>query len=43
MFEEDWVFAITFRNGKVTNIRKYIDMQALAWASEMEASPKPDP
>jgi ketosteroid isomerase-like protein len=37
-FEDDWVFAITVRNGKVTNIREYIDMQALARASEMDAS-----
>jgi len=33
-FEDDWVFAITVRNGKVTNIREYIDTQALARASE---------
>ena len=24
-FEDDWIFAITVRNGKVTNIREYID------------------
>jgi len=41
MFEDDWVFAITVRNGKLTNIREYIDTQALARASEMEASPRP--
>jgi ketosteroid isomerase-like protein len=40
-FEDDWVFAITVRNGKVTNIREYIDTQALARASEMDASAKP--
>ena len=40
-FEDDWVFAITVRNGKLTNIREYIDTQALARASEMDASPKP--
>ena len=40
-FEDHWVFAITIRNGKVTNIREYIDTQALARASEMPASPKP--
>jgi uncharacterized protein len=34
-FEDDWVFAITVRNGKLTNIREYIDTQALARASEM--------
>ena len=39
-FEDDWVFAITVRNGKVTNIREYIDTQALARASEMDASPR---
>ena len=32
-FEDNWVFAITVRNGKVTNIREYIDTQALARAS----------
>ena len=40
-FEDHWVFAITVRDGKVTNIREYIDTQALARASEMDASPKP--
>jgi ketosteroid isomerase-like protein len=38
-FKDDWVFAITVRNGKLTNIREYIDTQALARASELEASP----
>jgi len=38
-FEDDWVFAITVRNGKLTNVREYIDTQALARASEMAASP----
>ena len=37
-FEDHWVFAITVRNGKLTNIREYIDTQALARASEMDAS-----
>jgi uncharacterized protein len=37
-FEDDWVFAITVRNGKVTSIREYIDTQALARASQMDAS-----
>ena len=36
-FKDDWVFAITVRNGKLTNIREYIDTQALARASEMTA------
>ena len=40
-FKDDWVFAITVRNGKLTNIREYIDTQALARASEMDASPGP--
>jgi ketosteroid isomerase-like protein len=39
-FEDHWVFAITVRDGKVTNIREYIDTQALARASEMDASPR---
>jgi len=37
-FEDDWVFAITVRNGKLTNVREYIDTQALARASEMDAN-----
>src|SRR6478609_10874364 len=37
-FKDDWVFAITVRDGKVTNIREYIDTQALARASQMDAS-----
>ena len=40
-FEDDWVFAITIRNGKLTNIREYIDTQALARASEMDVSARP--
>lgn len=40
-FEDHWVFAITVRNGKVTNIREYIDTLALARASERAASPGP--
>ena len=40
-FEDHWVFAITVRDGKLTNIREYIDTQALARASEMDASPRP--
>src|ERR1700678_1682704 len=34
-FKDDWVFAISVQNGKLTNIREYIDTQALARASEM--------
>jgi hypothetical protein len=37
-FEDNWVFAITVRNSKVTNIREYIDTQALARASQIDAS-----
>ena len=37
-FEDHWVFAITVRNGKLTKIREYIDTQALARASQMDAS-----
>ncbi|HEX7852006.1 MAG TPA: nuclear transport factor 2 family protein [Sphingomonas sp.] len=32
-FEDDWVFAITVRNGKLTRIREYVDTQALARAA----------
>ncbi len=39
-FEDHFVFAITVRNGKLTNIREYIDTQALARAAEMDASPR---
>ena len=38
-FEDHWVFAFTVRNGKVTNIREYIDTLALARGFEMAASP----
>jgi ketosteroid isomerase-like protein len=40
-FEDYFVFAITVRNGKLTNIREYVDTQALARASEMDASLRP--
>ena len=40
-FEDHSVFAITVRNGKLTNVREYIDTQALARASEMDASLRP--
>ena len=39
-FKDDWVFDVTVRDGKVTKIREYIDTQALARASEMDASPQ---
>ena len=37
-FEDDWIFAITVRGGKLTSIREYIDTQALARAAHMDAS-----
>ncbi len=40
-FEDHWVFAFTVRDGKLTKIREYIDTQALARASEMDASTNP--
>ncbi|MEO9340841.1 nuclear transport factor 2 family protein [Mesorhizobium sp. SB112] len=38
MFEDDWIFAITVRDGRLTNIREYVDTQALARASQIDAS-----
>jgi ketosteroid isomerase-like protein len=38
-FEDHFVFAITVRNGKLANIREYVDTQALARASQRGASP----
>jgi len=35
-FEDHFVFAITVRDGRLTNIREYIDTQALARASDMD-------
>ncbi len=37
-FEDHWVFDITVRNGKLTNVREYVDTQALARASERNDS-----
>ena len=37
-FEDDWIFAITVRDGRLTSIREYIDTQALARASRMDAA-----
>ena len=37
-FEDHWIFAITARDGKLTSIREYVDTQALARASQMDAS-----
>ena len=36
-FEDHFVFAITVRGGRLTNIREYIDTQALARAAQMDA------
>jgi len=37
-FEDDWIFAITVRDGKLTSIREYVDTQALARAAQVDAS-----
>jgi uncharacterized protein len=37
-FKDEWVFDITVRDGKLTHVREYIDTQALARASQMDAS-----
>jgi uncharacterized protein len=37
-FEDDWIFAITVRDGRLTNIREYVDTQALGRAAQMDAS-----
>ena len=37
-FDDDWVFAITVRDGRLTNIREYVDTQALARAAQMGAA-----
>ena len=39
-FEDHWVFAITVRDGKLTKVQEYVDTQALARASETDASPR---
>ena len=36
-FEDDWIFAITVRDSRLTSIREYIDTQALARAAQMDA------
>jgi uncharacterized protein len=36
-FEDNWIFAITVREGRLTHIREYVDTQALARASLMDA------
>ncbi|MBZ9797286.1 nuclear transport factor 2 family protein [Mesorhizobium sp. ES1-4] len=37
-FEDDWIFAITVTDGRLTSIREYVDTQALARAARMDAS-----
>jgi len=37
-FKDNWVFDTTVRDGKVTKIREYVDTQALARASQRDAS-----
>ena len=37
-FEDHFVIAITVRNDKVTNVREYVDTQAMARASEMSTN-----
>ena len=37
-YKDEWVFDITLRDGKVAHIKEYIDTQALARASQMDAS-----
>ena len=39
-FKDDWVFAITVRDGKITKLREYVDTQALARAAEPDGSHK---
>ncbi len=45
-FEDDWIFAITVRDGKLMSIREYVDTQALARAAAMSgpesAADQPD-
>ena len=36
-FEDEWVFVITVRDGKVARIQEHIDTQALARASQTDA------
>jgi ketosteroid isomerase-like protein len=42
-FKDDWIFAITVRDGKITSIREYVETQALARAAAPEnAGDQPD-
>src|ERR1700733_14944244 len=36
-YKDEWVFDITVRDGKVAHIQEYVDTQALARASQMDA------
>jgi uncharacterized protein len=36
-FKDEWVFDITVRDGKIARIQEYIDTQALARASQIDA------
>jgi hypothetical protein len=40
-FLDHWIFEITVKNGKLTNVREYVDTQALARASETAGKPRP--
>jgi uncharacterized protein len=40
-FKDEWIFDITVRDGKLTRIQEYIDTQALAQASEIDATDHP--
>src|ERR1700730_6701861 len=40
-FGDHWGLDMSGRNGKLTNVREYIDTQALARASEMASIPMP--
>jgi ketosteroid isomerase-like protein len=42
-FEDDWIFAITVRDGRLSRIREYVDTQALARAAETDTNPTPSP
>jgi ketosteroid isomerase-like protein len=37
-FEDNWIFAITVRDGRLASIREYVDTQALARAAQVDAS-----
>ncbi len=39
-WEDHWIFDITVQSGKLTNVREYVDTQALARASGMASPPK---